>query len=94
MLPIYPHFSIEYLLIKPNKKPAANKSPAPVVSTSFTKLIGSTRYSSLFSKTTEPFEPRVMAPITTFFLGFQIFCGFFGIKILAWIVWPSDRPGR
>ena len=34
LFPKCPHFSIEYLLIKPNKKPAANKSPAPVVSTS------------------------------------------------------------
>ena len=67
LFPKCPHFSIEYLLKKPNKKPAANKSPAPVVSTSSTTLIGSTRYSSLFSKTTEPFEPSVIAPKSTLF---------------------------
>ena len=41
LFPKYPHFSIEYLLIKPNKKPAANKSPAPVVSTNSSTKIGS-----------------------------------------------------
>ena len=68
LLPMSPHSLIGLSFTKPYKKPEANKSPAPVVSTTFVTLIGSIEKLSWFLKTIEPFEPKVIAPTSTFSL--------------------------
>ena len=56
---------MECLYIYPYKKPAANISPAPVVSTSDLTATELMMCSFFVSNTIEPLDPSVMAPIST-----------------------------
>src|SRR5262249_45640580 len=63
--PSRPAFSYPALRTRPNRKPAAKRSPAPVVSTS--SLIGEagTATTPSFDATTQPFSLRVTTPSLT-----------------------------
>ena len=58
-------------------------SPLPVVSTNSSIEIGSILCSTLFSNTTDPFEPRVIAPKSTLFLIVFMLCAKFDLYKLS-----------
>ena len=66
-LPNCPHFVKDILFDNPKRTPEANKSPAPVVSTTFV-LIGFILIILSSVKIIEPFSPSVIAPNLTIFL--------------------------
>ena len=53
------------LRARPNRKPAANRSPAPVVSTSFSIGEAGAATASFGVTTTQPFSLRVTTPSLT-----------------------------
>eukprot|EP00963_Diacronema_lutheri_P000583 scaffold31_cov334-Pavlova_lutheri.AAC.51 len=65
--PISAHRLGAWLLRRPKRKPASNKSPAPVVSTTLdTVQAGCANVSIPFFFTRHPFSPRVSATVSTY----------------------------
>ena len=72
----FPQSSNVIFFENPYKKPEANKSPAPVVSTTFNPLIGGINFLSFILNIHAPFDPLVTTAISTMELNFSFSCPF------------------